>query len=418
MRRPSIGVLVAIGLLLVRPVDAVEETRVDLQPIRSSANPLDVGVVTQSRPLGHLALGGVLFVDYTPSALSRATVGAGGAPVEIGRHRLGLQLGLALGLLDWLELGVVLPAMLAQSTPTVGASGLGDLRVTVKSAVPSLRRRALGVALSLGLTLPTGAADRFASDGAVSARPGLVVDYRSATGALIAFNLAFGMYPERAVGAELVRGPTVELGVGLAIPLAPRLGLSLVANALVGVRVTPARAGRDAIPEVLVACRWSPPRASGLALTVGGGGGGGELGAAIPSPRLFVSVGWVPLQRRESTPIERLHDGWHQAPAPAPLPVRGARAIAFRTDSDELTPDGAAAIVEAARDAHTRTTATVVIRGATGQEASTYFQHLAQRRAARVRAALIGLRIEEQRVSVRWVAVGGGGRPIIEVVIE
>ena len=79
-----------------------------------------------------------------------------------------------------------MPLVLAQggdNLEAIGTEGFvqsftpGDLRLTAKVAIPGLRRApedsGLGASLTLGMGLPTGLQEAFASDGETTWTPGL-----------------------------------------------------------------------------------------------------------------------------------------------------------------------------------------------------------------------------------------------------
>ena len=182
---------------------------------------------------------------------------------------------------------------------------LGDLRLTGKVAIPGLRRRpeakGFGLSALLQLSFPTGSLSNYASDGAVTAQPGVAFDYRFKNGALLGLNAGVWVRPSvRFLEAQI--GSSFAYAFGGEMPIIRRWGLTVVANAYGNIRLAPPPESiQENTVEFLLGLRWYS--SSGLTITVGGGGG--DCGIGSPAFRFFTSVVWVPPRSREWGALER-----------------------------------------------------------------------------------------------------------------
>jgi outer membrane protein OmpA-like peptidoglycan-associated protein len=208
----------------------------------------------------------------------------------------------------------------------------GDLRLTAKVAVPGLRRSAegsgFGAALTFGVNLPTGDQLNFASDGAFTWAPGLILDYRFENGILLAFNGGFWKRPDRVFGGVTV-GDMAPFGIGAEVPILRGRGLMAVGmvSGAIGLDKKPEDV-RQIPAELLIGLRWYT--SSGLTFTFGGGGG---CGCSLASPQLsfFSSIIWVPAATAEWDAIERFRQPPEPPPPPPPAPLD--------IDGDAVTDD-------------------------------------------------------------------------------
>jgi outer membrane protein OmpA-like peptidoglycan-associated protein len=321
MRRAAAEVLLAA--LLPCAASAQLEDRFDVQMFRPTAAPTDLVVVQQSRPLGHLSATGAMTINFAVDPLVLVPIGGETKTVSVVLSRLQLDAAASLGLFDWVELGITAPIILFQASDNLEAIGteghlrsfaFGDLRFSAKVALPYLRRASdetgLGAALTFGLTAPTGALDAFASEGAVTTSPGLVVDYRFKSGVLLSLNLGAWLRPDREFSGALL-GNMLGGGFGLEVPIVRRWGLTAVGMGYGSFSLVRSdQTGRQAPAEIMGGLRWYGPL--GVTVTTGGGGGCG-CGLAAPSFRFFSSVVWIPGHTSEAEAIERF-----KQPSPDP----------------------------------------------------------------------------------------------------
>src|SRR6266496_3602505 len=100
-----------------------QEARFDVQSFRPSAAPQDLVMVGQSRPLAHLSAAGGLFLNFSLDPLVLLRQGSQQKEISIVGNRLQLDAVAVLGLFDWLELGLDLPLVVAQSSDNLQAIG-------------------------------------------------------------------------------------------------------------------------------------------------------------------------------------------------------------------------------------------------------------------------------------------------------
>jgi len=320
----------ALALGLATTSAAAQDARFDVQLFRPSGAPQDLVMVGQSRPLSHLSASGGFFFNFSldPLVLVNKEGGSSNKVLSIVGSRLQLDAIASVGLLDWAEVGVDMPLVLAQAGDNLEAIGtegpiqgyvLGDLRLTGKVAIPGLRRRAedsgLGAALTLGLSLPTGEQAAFASDGEFTYTPGLVVDYRFSNGVLVSAAGGLWNRPEHIFNGVLV-GDMAPFGLATEIPILRGRGITAVGmvHGAVGLDKLPTQP-RDVPAELLFGLRWYS--STGLTFTVGGGGGCG-CSLQAPTLRFFSSIVWVPAKTSEWEALEKFKKPPEPPPPPPP----------------------------------------------------------------------------------------------------
>ncbi|MFY0581923.1 OmpA family protein [Cystobacter fuscus] len=315
-------------LLLSRAASA-QDARFDVQAFRPSGAPQDLVGVGQSRPLSHLSISGGAYLNFMLDPLVLVAAGTNSKSVSLVGNRLQLDVMASVGLYNWVEVGVDMPLVLFQGSDNLEAIGTegfiqsftpADLRLTAKAAIPGLRRSAegngFGGALTLGMSLPTGLQDAFASDGSVTWSPGLVTDYRFESGVLLAFNAGFWLRPARQF-ANTLWGNSLTFGLGAEVPILRANGITAMGMLTGSTPLEKLLNQPQALPtELLFGLRWYT--GLGLTFTVGGGGGCG-CSPTSPTLRLFTSLIWVPAKTREWEAIQRFKEP-PEPPLPPPPP--------------------------------------------------------------------------------------------------
>ena len=313
MRSASIALGLSLGL--AAGSSSAQDARFDVQAFRPLGAPQDLVVVGQSRPLSHLSISGGAFLNFSLDPLVLVAAGTKAKALSVVGSRLQLDVMASVGLLDWVEVGVDMPLVLAQGSDNLEAIGTegyiqsfvpGDLRLTAKVAIPGLRRApedpGLGASLTFGLGLPTGVQEAFASDGETTYTPGLVMDYRFDSGILVALNTGFWLRPERQF-AGVQWGNAATFGLGAEVPILRSRGITAVGMLSGSTPLGKLPNSTQQIPaELLLGLRWY--NSTGLTFTVGGGGGCG-CSLTSPSLRVFSSVVWVPGKTNEWAALER-----------------------------------------------------------------------------------------------------------------
>ncbi|ATB29157.1 outer membrane exchange protein TraB [Melittangium boletus] len=335
-------IALVLGLLLAIPASA-QDTRFDIQAFRPFGAPQDLVGVGQSRPLSHLSVSGGAYLNLSLNPLVLVVSGTDAKALGVVNNRLQLDVMASVGLFDWVEFGVDMPLVLLQNSDNleaIGSEGFirsftpADLRLMGKVAIPGLRRApdgsGFGAALSLGMNLPTGLQDAFASDGSVTWNPVLMADYRFESGILLALNAGLWLRPE-AQFAGVQWGNAANFGAGAEVPILRGTGITAVGMFTGSTLLDKLPTQLRQLPsEVLVGLRWYT--GLGITFTVGGGVGCG-CSLTAPTLRFFTSLIWVPAKTREWEAIER----FKEPPEPPPLPP------------PNVDPDGDSVIGEADR---------------------------------------------------------------------
>ena len=211
----------------------------------------------------------------------------------------------AFGLFDWVQLGVALPVVLDQggvgatpfmpagvddATYKLAASALRDIRLDVKTRLLGGRaedpeRRGLGLAVDLGMTLPTGDELNFAGERGVVFVPTAVVDYHQCC-ISAALNVGARLRTEEARLHRTSVGHQGVAGLGVTGHLVDRR-LLLSAE---GVAVVELDGFDRAGIEYRAAVGYVPDEARAVTLWVSGGSAAGT-GDLLGTPQLRVLVG-------------------------------------------------------------------------------------------------------------------------------
>ncbi|MCC6622568.1 MAG: OmpA family protein [Deltaproteobacteria bacterium] len=224
-----------------------------------------------------------------------------------------VELWAALGFLDYFDVGLVMPLVVAQSgaglalfnRPSEAVDGfvVGDMRL-----VPKVRpfdpadAGGFGLALALPLYIPTGDAESFNSYGYFRFKPTLVLDWRDEdSGFVVAANVGYMLQP-RVQAHNLVLDDGVHWGLGFEIPLG-RPEMKILASAF---GVVPLEDNLDPadLSKTLSDSRTMPIEADlafqvrlGPVVLQVGGGMGLTSGIGAPDVRGFASVGYTPVTR-------------------------------------------------------------------------------------------------------------------------
>lgn len=290
---------------------AAQNVRFDVQNFRPTPGPRDLIIVPQSQPLSHLsgAIGAYFSFSLDPLVLLNSE---GQRAADVVKNRVELDVMGAIGLSNWLELGLVMPIVLFQESSNlevIGEEGeiksnaVGDLAAMFK--VPFVRRLSyasgFGVALQGRVNFPTGDQDAFASDGRVTFTPSLIADYRFGNGILLA--LQSGVHIRPAIEFMDVKlGPAFVGAAGVELPVVRRWGLGALGGVYFNVPLQVLPESIRQIPaEAMLGLRWYA--SFGVTFTTGFNFGA-DCGFSIPTFRYFLSAVWVPGKTREYEAIE------------------------------------------------------------------------------------------------------------------
>ena len=213
-----------LGLLWGIGTAQAQNVRFDVQNFRPTPGPRDLVIVPQSQPLSHLSgsIGAYLSFAFDPLVLLDQNEQR---TLDVVKNRLQLDLMGALGIKDFMELGLVMPVILLQQSgnlESLGSEGsiqstvLGDLALLAKFTF--LRRRSyakgFGIAMVNRVNFPTGKREAFTSDGTPSWNPTFVFDYRFGMGALISLQTGVYIRFVPLVFQDTVIGPTFTAAAG------------------------------------------------------------------------------------------------------------------------------------------------------------------------------------------------------------
>ncbi len=179
---------VAAGTMVVSGTARAENPTVNVQIFRPSAHVGDL-LSTMTTDVGeHTQWGAGLLLHFGKNALVFVdTTDDGNVRQEVIQDQLTADLYGSIALWDRLSIGLSIPLFLLNAgegngfitlDPEVASFALGDIRLSPKVAILQRERDAkgFGLAASLDLSLPTGDADSFVSDGFTIA-PTVAADY-------------------------------------------------------------------------------------------------------------------------------------------------------------------------------------------------------------------------------------------------
>ncbi len=267
-------------------------------------------VVPHSKPTGGL------FMHYVNDPLVQRDASNEEEEVvaELISGQFKAELWAGIGFMDWLDIGLVLPIVLAQSgdelstlfdTPQQQVEGLAlsDLRLVPKAQLMNADDfMGFGLAIVPTLILPTGDSDTFNSDGKVKFEPRLVADWRHEMGYLATVNLAYLFRPET-FAQNYVSNDVLRWGVGGYVPFPEDMieGMGVVGTLFGDIQLAQNRSVDD-FEERLKDGTGSPVEWDlGLQYDLPynlvanlGGGTGLSRGVGAPKFRIFASIGYTP----------------------------------------------------------------------------------------------------------------------------
>ncbi|HRE91815.1 MAG TPA: OmpA family protein [Myxococcota bacterium] len=218
-------------------------------------------------------------------------------------YQLKAEVWASVGLFDYLEIGFVMPLVLAQEAGDVLTEALeprsfnsfttADLRIVPKLKILDAEEfGGFGLGLLVPISLPTGDSESYNSEGRVRFEPRLILDYRTDGGFVVAANVGFQPRQDRQV-LNFENTDAFKWGLGLEVPLV-RDELALIGSVFGTVAVgadVGASEGRTMPIEALGGVQWWF-----FEDWVGNIGGGAGLTDGVGSPdfRAFLSVGYTP----------------------------------------------------------------------------------------------------------------------------
>ncbi|MEZ4460556.1 MAG: OmpA family protein [bacterium] len=251
----------------------------------------------QSEVLGHLTPSADVLVHYADAPLR--LVRDGQTTGYLLKSQLHVEVGGAIGLFDWFEVGFMLPIVAYQDGDAVADFGvpdgvasfaLADVRVVPKvTLVKHEWTGGFGVGLLAPVYVPTGDSASFNSDGVVRVEPRLVVDWELQGGAGVAANVGY-QFREAKTTNNLVTDNTLKWSVGAHLPvITPRV--QVIANVFGAATHSDADTTGQNPVEAQAGFRFDLPYDI---LVQAGGGIGLNDAVGTPGFRAFAGVTWSP----------------------------------------------------------------------------------------------------------------------------
>ncbi len=299
-----------VGIVSANEAFAQEQTKplpqISLQRFRPAPNPSDYFTVYGSSISPHLKFTGGFYMHASNSPL-KLRLSTSPQDQSVVDYQFGADVFASFALYEWVEMGLVIPMMLAQESGTSGepfdddpkAAGMGDMRLTIKGKILDLKDFPLGIAVMLGLNFPTATADSFYGDSSFGAEPRLLLDYNPYRSIRLGFNLG---YHYRGGGTEVNNftiGDSVLVAGSASFPFfTDDLDILAELNGAITVASENRNLTAEERPvEFLTGLRWRMVERKGwwkdMALTAGAGFGSSAVGS--PDVRVFFGLGyyWV-----------------------------------------------------------------------------------------------------------------------------
>ncbi len=301
----------ALALSLIGTQAAAQDLpELQLQQFRPAAGPADYLNVYGSKVAPHLDPDFGFYLDYANNPLKVASTGEKyNAAME---DQLTLSLMANLGLFDIFEVSLLVPVTLRQNSgdlepvlPTgadsnakIGAAGLNDLRITVKSQLVDLMQHQWGLAAVVSGYIPIGTDDRFTGDEGFGIDALLASDVFLFNGVRLGGNLGYRFRADTVQLRDAYISDAILWGLAVQIPLfVDNLDLIPEIDGAIGIAEKPA--GREGIrgtevpAEFKLAARFRLHEA--WTFTGGFGYGMNEEAVGTPDFRVFIGVGgyWV-----------------------------------------------------------------------------------------------------------------------------
>ena len=218
-------------LALAFPTAAVAQDSVpefSLQRFRPASGPGDYLTNYGTGVDDHLKLSGGFYFNVANDPL-KLLISTEAQPQSVVDYQFGADLFMSMGLFEWVEVGFVLPVLLAQESGTSGepfsnnpgAVGVGDLRLILKSRIlklGDLKDAPIGVGAVLGITTPTATASSFYGDDGVGVDARVTFDYNPWRTIRLGFNLGYRHRPETVVIQNSTMGSAVTIGGSAVFP--------------------------------------------------------------------------------------------------------------------------------------------------------------------------------------------------------
>ncbi|MDH5675667.1 MAG: OmpA family protein [Myxococcales bacterium] len=251
--------------------------------------------------LGHLHPSVNLYAHYASRPLQLINTDTGDRQQELIKDRLNLDLLMAMGFFDILELGVAVPVTVLQDTGSLrlldrpvgddAGAGLRDIRIIPKIQVAAATDNVVALAVALPISVPTGDPQNFLGNDGVTFSPTLILsadtDYFD-----WAINAGYRLRKDQSVNFSLEQ-ETVAIddevfgSMGMKIAFVPEV-FELVGDVFVSTSIK-----EQDIEEIPVETMGGIRLYLGPGLLVHAGGGAGlTRGIGAPEFRVLAGVGY------------------------------------------------------------------------------------------------------------------------------
>lgn len=204
MKRVALSSLLTLAFLTTfGGAASAENPTINVQGFKPAMHEGDLFITNGSHVPEHLRWTASLLLNFGKNPLVFVDTGTDpNRRHEVIQNQLTLDLMGTIAIADWVDVGLGIPLFLLNSgddgfvpiSPEISSFALGDIRLSPKVKIINREwvtnegyEDGFGLAVELGLGLPTGNADSFVSDG-FSFTPMVIADYKAGP-ALIALNL-------------------------------------------------------------------------------------------------------------------------------------------------------------------------------------------------------------------------------------
>lgn len=289
-------ILVAAGATLIGAPALAQSVQIEqFEPLPAQRK--NILGTAQSEVLGHLKTSADLMVHYADKPLRVERNGE--TQSYLLKSQLHVEVGGAIGLFDWVELGFMMPIVAYQDGDASAALGvpdgvesfaLSDLRLVPKVTI--IRHEwtgGFGVGLLAPVYIPIGDDSSFNSDGVFRVEPRLVIGWEIQGGAGFAANVGY-QFRDAQTTQNLVTDNTLKWSVGAHLPVVtPRI--QVIANVFGAATHSDLdTTGQNPI-EAQAGLRFDLPADF---LVQAGGGLGLNEAVGTPTFRAFAGVTWSP----------------------------------------------------------------------------------------------------------------------------
>lgn len=305
-----VAALVAFGFSLPLVAEAQDVPELQLQQFRPAPGPTDYLNVYSTHPAPHLEYDFGFYLDYASDPLKVSAFSEEFNSVVDSQMTLSLMGNI--GLFDFLEVGILLPVTIFQTSGElepvlpdtadpdgeIPGFGVNDVRLSAKAEILNLLENPLGLAFILTGYIPTGMDDRFVGDDSFGLEALGSIETWIIRGIRVALNLGYRYRHEAVELRENTIGDAVLWGVAANIPLFIST-IDLIAELDGSIGIAEKQAGREGIQggetpaELKLAVRYELHE--DWSLTSGIGFAMNDEAVGTPDFRAFIGLGgyWV-----------------------------------------------------------------------------------------------------------------------------